>query len=144
MATTGKFNITLSSTASVPGSSFSTDTSIENVSTRSSLNVQMASADTTATIPIHAKGGSAIKYIGVSTDQALTGVTFKDSGSSALITLGSMTASQGKQSGGVDGSGADIDFDLPSSGNDIAEVTITKSAGSDTVINIEIYFNEVS
>ena len=58
--------------------------------------------------------------------------------------MGSLTANQTKQAGSIDDGGADIDFALPAtSGNDIVDFRVTKSAGADTNITLEVYTSEV-
>ena len=129
------------------GETFTKTTAIaSNNLTRSSFI--MAADKETLVIPIRALR-TGLKYIGVISDIALTGVLLRDStatgttaGSGTVIDLGSFTAGQTKQSGSTDGNGADIDFALPGSGNDINNLRITKTVQSAATVTIEIYFSE--
>jgi hypothetical protein len=125
------------------GETFTKTTAIaSNNLTRSSFI--MAADKETLVIPIRALR-TGLKYIGVTSDIALTGALLRDStatGSGTVIDLGSFTAGQTKQSGSTDGNGADIDFALPGSGNDINNLRITKTVQSAATVTIEIYFSE--
>tara|TARA_Y100000361_G_C11051678_1_gene285579 strand:- start:137 stop:577 length:441 start_codon:yes stop_codon:yes gene_type:complete len=96
----------------------------------------------TATIGTFAKRDG-LKYVGVSTEDTMQNIKFRDSSGNTVLDMGSFTAGQTKHS--VEG--ATLDYALPStSGNDIADVHITRSASTDDTgeINIEIYYNHSS
>tara|TARA_R100001163_G_C5018688_1_gene162128 strand:+ start:130 stop:564 length:435 start_codon:yes stop_codon:yes gene_type:complete len=94
---------------------------------------------TTATVGTYAKRDG-LKYIGVSTEDALTGLAFRDSSGNNVLNMGAFSAGQTKHA--VDN--VTLDFALPStSGNDIADVHVTKNSSAETSgeINIEIYYD---
>ena len=147
MAATDNISITLTQKTRGIGETFTKTTEItSNNLTRSSF--KMAEDKEILVIPVRALR-TGLKYIGVTSDVALTGAVLRDStatgtsaGSGTVIDLGSFTAGQTKQSGSTDGNGADIDFALPGSGNDINNLRITKTVQSAATVTIEIYFSE--
>ena len=142
MAATDNISITLTQSTGGVGETFTKSTNItSNYLARVSFT--LASADTVAVIPLDIDR-SQLKYIGITSDQALTAAVLRDSGSSTIVDMGSLTAGQTKQAGSVDDGGADIDFALPAtSGNDIVDFRVTKSAGASTTITLEVYSSEV-
>ena len=141
MAATDNISITLTQKTGGIGETFTKTTEItSNYLARVSFT--LASADTVAVIPLDIDR-SQLKYIGITSDQALSAAVLRDSGGSTIVNMGSLTAGQTKQSGSVDDGGADIDFALPGSGNDIVDFRVTKSAGASTTITLEVYSSEV-
>lgn len=142
MAATDNISITLSQKTDGIGETFTKTTEItSNYLARVSFT--LASADTSAVIPLDIDR-SQLKYIGITSDQALTAARLRDSGTSTVVDMGSLTAGQTKQAGSVDDGGADIDFALPAtSGNDIVDFRVAKSAGAITTITLEVYSSEV-
>tara|TARA_R100000655_G_scaffold4469_1_gene14412 strand:+ start:1058 stop:1498 length:441 start_codon:yes stop_codon:yes gene_type:complete len=140
MAATDNISITLTQKTGGIGETFTKTTEItSNYLAR--ISFTLASADLTATIPLDLDR-SQLKYIGITSDQALSAAVLRDSGASTIVDMGSLTAGQTKQAGSVDDGGADIDFALPGSGNDITDFRITKSAGNITTITLEVYSSE--
>ena len=142
MAATDNISITLSQKTDGIGETFTKTTEItSNYLARVSFT--LASADTSGVIPLDIDR-SQLKYIGITSDQALTAARLRDSGTSTVVDMGSLTAGQTKQAGSVDDGGADIDFALPAtSGNDIVDFRVAKSAGAITTITLEVYSSEV-
>ena len=140
MAATDNISITLTQKTGGIGETFTKTTEItSNYLARVSFT--LASADTSAVIPLDIDR-SQLKYIGITSDQALSAAVLRDSGTATIVNMGSLTAGQTKQSGSVDDGGADIDFALPGSGNDIVDFRVAKSAGAITTITLEVYSSE--
>ena len=141
MGATDNIGITLTQTTAGVGETFTKSTDITS-NHLSRVSFTLASADTAATFPL-AVDRSQLKYIGITSDKALSAAVLRDSGTATIVNMGSLTAGQTKQSGSVDYGGADIDFALPGSGNDIVDFRVTKSAGAITTITLEVYSSEV-
>ena len=141
MSATDNISITLTQKTGGIGETFTKITEItSNYLAR--ISFTLASADLTATIPLDLDR-SQLKYIGITSDQALTAAILRDSTAATIVDMGSLTAGQTKQAGSLSGAGADIDFALPAtSGNDITDFRITKSAGNITTITLEVYSSE--
>ena len=142
MAATDNIGITLTQTTSGVGETFTKSTDITS-NHLARVSFTLASTDTAATFPL-AVDRSQLKYIAITSDKALSAAVLRDSGTATIVNMGSLTANQTKQAGSIDDGGADIDFALPAtSGNDIVDFRVTKSAGADTNITLEVYTSEV-
>jgi hypothetical protein len=144
---TDNITFALTQLSSTPSASFRKDSTITSNSVVR-CGFKMTADKEILVIPVRALRAG-LKYIGVTSDVALTGALLRDStetgttaGSGTVIDLGTFTAGQTKQSGSVDNGGADIDFALPGSGNDINNLRITKTVQNEATVTVEMYFSE--
>jgi|TARA_R100000231_G_scaffold122138_1_gene92307 hypothetical protein len=133
--------ISINQTTNAVGQNLTKSTTITGNSL-SRCSFKMASDKEILVISISALR-TGLKYIGMTSDVALTGAVLRDStatgtaiGSGTVLDIGAFTAGQAKQS-------ESIDFALPSSGNNIDNLRITKATDTgEATVSLEIYSSE--
>jgi hypothetical protein len=130
---TDNVSVSLKQFTSTPSASFQKDSTFTSNSVVR-CGFKMDSDKNILVIPLAALR-TGLKFIAIKSDAALTSAVFRDSSSATVIDIGTFAANDSKQSG--------VDFDLPTSGNNIDNFRITKdSSTGEATLSVEVYFSE--
>ena len=130
---TDNITVSLKQLSNTPSASFEKDTTFTSNSVVR-CGFKMDSDKNILVIPLAALRAG-LKFIAIRSDAALTSAIFRDSSSGTVIDIGTFATNDSKQSG--------VDFDLPTSGNNIDNFRITKdSSTGEANLSVELYFSE--